>query len=158
MGQCVGEAIEELLPDKSALTENKSMILKTRRVIQPNRDFRCVLNLLPGLGNFYSVETSELQSEPALLRGGVGRGGWSNHQLILVSGLLGKGQMSVLPPAAVAEMSPSLCVLKCCWYTYVGIWGQGLLSWFQLQFYTCLIDNQLRESFHSRLDIWTSKK
>ena len=56
----MGEAIEELLPDKSALTENKSMILKTRRVIQPNRDFRCVLNLLPGLGNFYSVETSEL--------------------------------------------------------------------------------------------------
>lgn len=56
MELCMGETIEELLPNKFALIEDKSMICKTRRVIQPNGDLGCELNLLPGLSDLYSVE------------------------------------------------------------------------------------------------------
>lgn len=56
MELCMGETIEELLPNKFALIEDKSMIWKTRRVVQPNGDFGCVLNLLPGSSDLYSVE------------------------------------------------------------------------------------------------------
>ena len=53
------------------------------------------------------------------------------------SGLVGKGQMSVLPPAADLDLSPYLCVLGCCWYRFMSVSGeQGILSWFELQLYT----------------------
>ena len=82
MELCMGEMTEELLPNKFALIEDKSMIWKTRRVVQPNGEFGCVLNLLPGLCDLYSVEI------------------WVNkvvtwhHSLNLSSGLLEKGQTS----------------------------------------------------------------
>lgn len=108
--------------------------------------FQSVLDLLPGVDDFCSVETSK----PAL--------GGGSCLLSLVSGLRGKRERSVRRPVANPEMSSSLRIFRRCWDIYVRTWGQKFLSCFELQFYTCLNEEGLRESFHFRLDTWTSKK